>query len=361
MQIKVDWHCPEDSGLKSDLTSENNLTHDQLMACVEVGKAITSELDPARLLSTIMEKVSRLLPSETWSLLLLDEKSETLRFKISIDLDPGTVRDIRLPLGRGVAGQAALQQRLIVVEDTAACEFFDRSVDKASGHVTESLICVPVLFGGRTLGVLEVVNPKSINPTIISLLTLLADYTAIAIENTRRYKQMQEMAVRDNLTGLYNQRYLYQTLKQMMAVHNDAKKPLSLIFMDMDDFKEVVDRLGHLNGSRALREVAQRIDRHLVPPAFGVAYGGDEFVCVLPDTSRKQAAEVADTLRKAVKSGPYLMQWEHDVHLTASFGVATFPQDAEDCTELLAFADQAMFSAKNTGKDMVWLRSDDPI
>ncbi|MEJ2039645.1 MAG: sensor domain-containing diguanylate cyclase, partial [Desulfosarcinaceae bacterium] len=348
MQIKVDRQCPPDAETTSDCSNRSNLSHEQLLDCVEVGKAITAELDPARLLPIIMEKVSRLLPSQTWSLLLLDEQSEMLRFEICINLDPLTVRNFRLPLGQGVAGQAALQQRLIVVEDVAACEYFDRTVDKASGHMTESLICAPVLFGGRTLGVLELVNPESINPTIISLLTLLADYTAIAVENTRRYKQMQEMAVHDNLTGLYNQRYLYQKLKQMMPACREANRPISLIFMDMDDFKEVVDRLGHLNGSRALHEVAQRISRHLAKPAFGVAYGGDEFVCVLPDADHHQAVKVADALRQAVKSGPYLTQWGHEVNLTASFGVATFPQDAEDCTELLAFADQAMFRAKNT-------------
>jgi diguanylate cyclase (GGDEF)-like protein len=185
----------------------------------------------------------------------------------------------------------------------------------------------------------------------------LADYLAIAIENTRRYKRMQDMAVRDNLTGLYNQRYLYQALKRFINDSQEKGKPLSLIFLDMDDFKEVVDRLGHLNGSRALQEVAQRIRKALRPPAFAVAYGGDEFVIVLPDTDRFAAIAVADTIRQAVKIDPYLQQWGHEVAITASFGVATFPDDAQDSTELLAFADQAMFSAKNTGKDQVRVSS----
>jgi diguanylate cyclase (GGDEF)-like protein len=358
MQSNVEGQCSPDLEAVADLTSQNNLTHQQLVDCVEVGKAITAELDPAKLLSTIMEKVSKLLPSEVWSLLLLDEETGELRFEISIDLDPRSVSDFRLPLGEGVAGQAALQQRLIIIEDVAACDFFDSTVDKVSGQITESLICVPILFGGRTLGVLEVVNPKSITPTIISLLTLLSDYIAIAIENTRRYKQMQDMAVRDNLTGLYNQRYLYQNLKRLMSFYREKNQSISLVFMDMDDFKEVVDQLGHLNGSRALREVAQRISQHLIKPAFGVAYGGDEFVFVLPGAGSQQASMLADTIRHAMKSAPFLTQWGYEVKLTASFGVATFPQDAEDCTELLAFADQAMFRAKNTGKDKVNLRSE---
>jgi diguanylate cyclase (GGDEF)-like protein len=336
-----------------DTAGQNSLTHAQLLACIEVGKAITAELDPDRLIATIMERVSRLLPSETWSLLLLDSETQTLHFEISIDLDPRMVKDIRLPLGRGVAGRAAQQQQLLVVADVSKCEFFDSTVDEASGHKTQSLICVPILFGGRTLGVLEVVNPKDMGAVSISLLTLLADYLAIAIENTQRYKQMKELSVRDNLTGLYNQRYLYQSLVELVSDARGSGQPISLLFMDMDNFKGVVDTVGHLNGSRALREAAQRIRRCLPEPGYGVAYGGDEFVIVLPGADRRQASELAARIRQAIKSEAYLAKWGHEVTITASIGVATFPDDAQDGKALLAIADQAMFRAKNSGKDSV--------
>ncbi len=329
------------------------LTHEQLMACVEVSKAITAELDPEKLIPTIMEKVSRLLPSEAWSLFLLDEIDQTLRFEISVDIDIESVKDVRLALGQGVAGQAALQQRMLIVEDVSQCGYFYNQVDCTTGTKTESLICVPILFGGHTLGVLEVVNPKRLETAGLSLLNLLADYLAIAIENTRRYKIMKDMAVHDNLTGLFNQRYLYPTLKQWLTVCRKTGKPLSLVFMDMDDFKRVVDRLGHLNGSRALSEVAQRIQACLTPPAFGVAYGGDEFVLVLPEYDRRQAVALATQIRCSVKNAPYLTRWSRRARLTASFGVATFPDDAEDSTALLAFADKVMFRVKGTGKDRV--------
>jgi diguanylate cyclase (GGDEF)-like protein len=345
--------CVEHARRVAETNGQQNLTHAQLMDCVEVGKAITSELDPDTLLSTIMEKVSKLLPCENWSLLMLDEATQTLFFEISIDLDLATLKDFRLPLGEGVAGQAALKQELLIVDDISTCDFFDRRVDNATGYHTQSLICVPIIFGGRTLGVMEVVNPKNVSATCISLLTMLSDYIAIAIENTRRYKQMRQMAVMDNLTGLYNQRYLYQALQRAIKHSQQSGAPLSLIFMDMDDFKEVVDTLGHLNGSRALHEVAQRIRTCLTPPAFGVAYGGDEFVVVLPASDRTRAIAVADQIRQTMKAEPYLSRWGHSVSLTASFGVAAFPDDASGIEELLAYADQAMFHAKNTGKDAV--------
>jgi diguanylate cyclase (GGDEF)-like protein len=331
----------------------NDLRLSQLRACVDVSKAITAELNPDRLIPTIMEKVSKLLPSENWSLFLLDDATRTLKFEISVDIDIETVKNFRLKLGQGVAGQAALTQRVLVVDDVSRCDFFFDKVDGVTGRRTKALICVPILYAGRAVGVLEVVNPKSMDPTVLPLLNLLADYLAIAIENTRRYKLVEDMAVKDSLTGLYNQRYLYPALQRYIRECGRYHKPLSLVFADMDDFKEVVDRLGHLNGSRALSEVAQRIGACVTEPAFAVAYGGDEFVLVLPELGRAQAVEMADTVRRAISATPYLCQWGHDVMLTASFGVATFPEDAADLTALLALADKAMFRVKTSGKDRV--------
>lgn len=337
----------------SGLKGSGNLTHDQLLACVEVGKAITAQLDPDKLIATIMEKVSKLLPSETWSLLLLDEETQQLKFEISVDLEPAKVKDIRLKPGQGVAGQAALQQCILVVGDVDSCDYFYNTVDEISGQCTRSILCVPIIYGGRTLGVLEVVNAKAVDATSISLLTMLSDYIAIAIENTQRFHKMQEMAIRDNLTGLYNQRHLFQSLKKLISNCQANDGCLSLVFMDMDDFKQLVDRLGHLFGSRALSEVACRIKSYLEAPAFGVAYGGDEFVLVLPDYDRSQATDVALNIRKAVKEVPFLTDWGKNEELTASFGVASFPDDAHDSTSLLALADKSMFRVKTTGKDHV--------
>jgi diguanylate cyclase (GGDEF)-like protein len=331
----------------------NDLSLAQLRACVEVGKAITAELNPDRLIPTIMEKVSKLLPSENWSLFLLDDATQTLKFEISVNIDIQTVKDFRLALGQGVAGQAALTQRLLVVEDVSQCDFFFDQVDGVTGRRTTSLICVPILYAGRALGVLEVVNPKHLDAGVLPLLNLLADYLAIAIENTRRYKLVEEMAVRDSLTGLYNQRYLYPALQRHLAACGRDGRPLSLVFADMDDFKEVVDRLGHLNGSRALSEVAQRISACVAEPAFAVAYGGDEFLLILPGANRAQAMAVAAKARQTISAAPHLSQWGHAVKLTASFGVATFPDDAADITALLSLADKAMFGVKRSGKDRV--------
>jgi diguanylate cyclase (GGDEF)-like protein len=331
------------------------LSREQLLNCLEFGKALTSELDPNRLLERVMEKVTKLFPSENWSLLLLDEATQTLRFELSIDLDLEQMKDVRLALGQGAAGQCALKQELLVLEDVKQYDFFNDKVDELSGYHTKSLVCIPIVFAGRTLGVLEMVNPRVLDKETIALLTIVSDYLAIGMENTRRYRKLREMAVRDSLTGLYNQRYLYRSMEDLVEKCNLGRRCFSLIFMDIDDFKTVVDTEGHLNGSRTLREIAQKIQGCLSDPSFAVAYGGDEFVVVMPDTDSVHAAETAREIRASINAATFLTRWSRKVQVTASFGVATYPDHANDIEALLSLADQAMFRVKTSGKDRVGL------
>jgi diguanylate cyclase (GGDEF)-like protein len=132
-----------------------------------------------------------------------------------------------------------------------------------------------------------------------------------------------------------------------------VQSPLSLIFMDLDCFKHVVDTHGHLNGSRAIREVAATIRDSIEEPAFAVAFAGDEFVVVLPGLNQARAEETALTIRSRINSTVYLLEQGLEVRLQASFGIATFPDHAGNLTELLASADQALFAVKEKGKGRI--------
>lgn len=320
---------------------------------MELGKALTSELDEARLFKIILEKVSELLPAENWSLLLLDEATNELYFELSVDLAPELVKDIRLRPGEGIAGRVALEQTSMVVTDVQQNTHFFAEIDRLTGTRTTSLICVPLIFGGRTLGVIEVVNPRHLGESALDLLTIIAEYAAIAVENTRRYRQIQNLAIKDNLTGLYNTRYLYQLLETLIPASADAVVPFSLIFLDIDDFKRVVDTHGHLHGSQALQEIAALLQHCLSEPAFGVSYGGDEFVVVLPECGKPEALRKAEDIRLRLSQTSFLGNQGLQVRIQASLGVATYPEDASDRQGLLALADQAMFHVKRRGKNAV--------
>jgi diguanylate cyclase (GGDEF)-like protein/PAS domain S-box-containing protein len=166
-------------------------------------------------------------------------------------------------------------------------------------------------------------------------------------------QKFRTQAMRDTLTGLYNRRFLYRSLAELIETGKTTGAPLSLIFMDLDFFKNVVDAHGHLNGSRAIREVAATIQGSLKEPAYAVAYAGDEFVVVLPGFGKDQAMETALNIQNRINTSVYLRGQGLAVKLQASFGVATFPEHATDPTGLLASADRALFGIKSTGKDAV--------
>ncbi len=189
-------------------------------------------------------------------------------------------------------------------------------------------------------------------------------HVVIALVDISRHKKTEEtlresesrfrdQAYKDNLTGLYNRRYLYKSLPKLVENANTADNPVSLIFMDLDHFKQVVDTHGHLNGSRAIREVGQTIDACLETPTYVVAYAGDEFVVVLPGMNQHQAVQKAHEIRSRMKKSVYLLDQGIEVRLQASFGIATLPQHATEINGLIAAADQALFTIKGAGKDAI--------
>jgi two-component system, cell cycle response regulator len=212
---------------------------------------------------------------------------------------------------------------------------------------------VPLIFGGKTLGVIEVVNPRNPKGNPLPLVSIIADYAAIAVDNMRRYREIQNLAIHDDLTGLYNTRHLYKVLSDLVATAKATGDPFSIIFMDLDNFKQVVDTYGHLKGSQAIQEVARTLRECLTEPAFGVAYAGDEFVAVLQGFNKREAFQKAEEIRSRMKQTVYLSNHGHRVSLGASFGISTFPDDAADVAALLSSADRAMFEIKQKGKDAV--------
>ena len=185
----------------------------------------------------------------------------------------------------------------------------------------------------------------------------------IVIDHTARKKAEEKLkksrevfryqAIHDNLTGLYNTRYFYNALKELVKNSAEKNSPFSLIFMDVDDFKKVVDFYGHLKGSQTLQELAGTIKESLEEPAYGVAYGGDEFVIVLPDFDKEQAVQKAEEICSKIHNTSYLTSHGHNVNISASLGIASYPEDAKDANGLLALADQAMFNVKDEGKNAV--------
>ena len=166
-------------------------------------------------------------------------------------------------------------------------------------------------------------------------------------------QRFREQSLQDNLTGLYNQRYLYQALPVQINESLAVGGRLSLLFLDIDNFKQVVDAHGHLNGSRAIQEVAETIRRAVEPPAWAVAYAGDEFVVVLPRHDPSRAEQAARQLQSRIHQTTFLAAQGIGLQLRISCGIATCPDHADGIEGLLYAADTALFGVKGRTKGTI--------
>lgn len=330
--------------------------NEELQSLVEIGKALTSSLDLQEILQLIMEKVSLLLKPRTWSLLLVDEVTGELTFEIAVSPAAEQLKGIRLRSGEGLAGWVALHGEPLLIPDVRDDPRFAREVDEAVAFTTHSIVCVPVKSRQRTLGVVELVNSLEdgeFGADDLQILATIADYAAIAIENARHVQKISELVITDDLTGLYNSRHLHMLLDFEVERARRYGTDLSLIFIDLDRFKSVNDTYGHLAGSRLLTEIGHLIRDHIRKSDIAARYGGDEFVIILPNTAKDGAYVLASNLREAIRKYQFLADDGNYIRVTASFGIAAFPSDAESKQDLIRLADQAMYEVKETSRDAI--------
>ncbi len=324
----------------------------------EVGKALFSTLDLQKILQTIMEKISDLLQPDTWSLLMLDEVTQELYFEIAIGSGAEKLRDVRLKLGEGVAGWVAKHGEPVLVENTREDSRFTPKVDELTHTETRSIVCVPIKAHDHVLGVIELVNAigkPSFGAEGIPILKSLADYAAIALENARYVQRIHELTITDDCTALYNARHLNFVLDTEIYRSNRYGYEFSVIFMDLDHFKQVNDVHGHLVGSKLLWLIGDIVKSNLRMIDYAFRYGGDEFVVLLPQTSKENALMVVRRIRDLLINRVFFAEEKANIKVTASFGVASFPGDGRTRKELLRKADEAMYLVKNTTRNNIAL------
>jgi diguanylate cyclase (GGDEF)-like protein len=329
---------------------------ERLLACIELSKDLVRAYDMETLLTAVLERIRVLIPASNWSLLLLDPQTRELCFAVVVGVPLESVKHIRLRLGEGIAGVVAQTGKPIFIPDVEHDPRFSGRVDAATGFETRCIIALPLLVRGEIIGVFEVVNVengKFFLEKYVPHLSLLADYVAIAVDNVRNLQRLKARTYIDEVTGFYNTRYLIYQLDRLIAEIQNKQGQFSVVFLDLDNFKSVVDTYGHLRGSKVLGEVARVIAAELGPEDSLVRYGGDEFVLLLPHRTKEEALQLTRSLRVRLNRGSFLQDEGLDVRLTASYGIATLPEDAQDREALLLIADRAMFYSKGHGKDAI--------
>jgi diguanylate cyclase (GGDEF)-like protein len=322
----------------------------------ELGKALTSSLQLDQVLRTIMEKIDEFLRPDNWSLLLLDESKQELYFELAVGKASQALKDVRIKVGQGIAGWVAQHGETVVVADTSKDTRFFSQVDEKTKTETQSIVAVPVKFRDTCLGVIELINclgPEGFDDRDLKLLEALSDFAAIALENARHVKRIHELTITDDCTSLYNARHMGFILETEIYRSQRYNYQFSLVFIDLDHFKQVNDTHGHLVGSRLLAEIGNALKAHCRLIDFAFRYGGDEFVILLPQTAKDNALNVARRLHKLIRETRWLNEDGLGIHLTPSLGVASYPTDSRTKEGLLHLADEAMYLVKNTNRDSV--------
>ncbi len=352
----------------------------------DVARALTSTLDRDTVLCAIMNQMAQFFSPESWSMLLVDEARQDLYFAVleghfdanrfdpdlegrETDLD--AVRcaipargqsSLRIAMGEGMAGWVAVHGEPLIVPDVQGLNAadldgvrFSEAERLAISVPVQSAISLPLQSRGRTIGVIQLFNYRleSLDAYAITFLHILTDYAAIAIENARAMERIQELTITDDVTRLFNTRHLQTILQSEFERARRFHTEFSIIFVDLDHFKDVNDSYGHLVGTELLVEVAQLIQFNTRAVDMVFRYGGDEFVVLLPQTGKAAAVDAAQRLRHALKEARFLAAHALQLTMVASFGVATYPQDGDTAEAILQAADGQMYKVKHSTRDGV--------
>jgi diguanylate cyclase (GGDEF)-like protein len=232
---------------------------------------------------------------------------------------------------------------------------FELKVPFSSDSVyIRSILCLPLQRRGEKIGVIEVLNSKagSFSEEDQALLRTLASPVTVALRSIRTFEGAEQLTITDDLTKLYNYRFLMQFLESEVRRCLRYKKKVSLLFIDVDGFKRINDTFGHLVGSHALAEMGQVFRRILRDTDIVGRYGGDEFVIVLPETPLNGALVIAERIRKKVEDYEFTAQ-NLSIRLTVSLGVANCPKHTLTAEGLIKKADAAMYRAKELSKNSI--------
>ena len=333
---------------------------------LQLGIAISSEGELSPVLERIVTQARRFTGAEAATLFL----REGTHLRFAVVQNEGTTRRLgdyemqqrleveRLPLDApSLAGYVATSGELLNVPEAYdiaqdAPYAFNGRVDVATGYRTRSVLVVPLRdAANRVLGVLQLINAVGadggvipFHPRLEDVARAFAAYAAIAVRSAR----LEELSFKDPLTDGYNRRYLMLRLYEEVSRAARYQQPLSLILLDLDGFKAINDQWGHGAGDEVLKQVVQLLASQSRRDSVVARYGGDEFIALLPSTTKAAAIVYAERMRALIERYPFTYG-----PLTASFGVAGFPDDPGSVADLIKSADHALYEAKRQGRNLV--------
>lgn len=328
-----------------------------------VGQALNFIDDLKRLLRVILSKAIETIGAEKGSLMLFDSYTNELVVKVVYGLpdqetedkiNEGLIECTRIKVGEGIAGTCFQTRQALITNLGSNDPRFKQSM---LSNVS-SILCIPLIVKEETIGVINITNKsddKFFNQDDLEFMCALANQAAIAINNAQLY----ELAITDGLTKLFIYRHFHYLLENEIKRAIRYRHSISLLMIDIDNFKEINDTYGHQVGDELLRAIAGTIASDCRKIDSPSRYGGEEFALILPETKKENARVIAERLRYKIENLELEIKDGPKVSPTISIGIAALPNDAEGKDELIQKADKALYFAKNSGKNCVAEFNDD--
>jgi diguanylate cyclase (GGDEF)-like protein len=313
-------------------------------ALIEIVRHVNATLEPDKIAEVIVERGATWIPAPCWAVV-----SSDLSGQLTVLADRGLMPEM---------GPAVYAIATWVMNRGQEFVSADLRIDTRVPHAgVGSVVAFPLSCRGRRVGAVIGLDRAAsareprLAPSILRAVRVLLEPASVALDNALLLKRAEALSVTDDLTHLYNSRYLNLVLRRETKRASRSGRPLSLLFIDLDGFKGVNDTHGHLYGSKALCEAAAVIRGSARETDVVARFGGDEFAIILPDTGGEGAFAVGARVRDKIAAYKFLSGDGLDIHLTASVGVATLPDVAASSDELVQAADKAMYAVKDSGKN----------
>ena len=337
---------------KRKLLAENQEMR-QSLNLFEVTRTITTTLDVNKLYNMTLDAMLQIVQADSGILVFYDNAGANLEIR--------SIRHIEITEGEKIASafKGSFERDLKNLGNITIIgkEVLDlREPEAFMG--TSSILVAPLSRGGSTIGFILLLGGPGKRPPgarDTRNAAFVVEHASQAFENAHRYDEAKEMAFVDSLTNLYNAKYLEGSLDKELKRADRLMMPVSVLFLDLDNFKRINDTNDHLIGSRVLVEVAKILLLSVREVDTVVRYGGDEYVVVLVDADFNSGFKVADRIRASIENHSFLKDEGLDIRITASIGLATYPVHTKDKKELLKIADKAMYRAKDISRNLVYL------